>query len=137
MTHTHTTRRTDEGAALVMSLLLAMALSAIAVSLIFLSETETMSSLNYRLMSQARYAAESGVHKSINYLLNNYAKPGTLADPLANYDLTVSPVTYNGAPVVLSSVPGVASNYPLAAVVTAFDNASHGQLAVGSYNTNY
>ena len=40
-----------------------------------LSQTETYSSMNYRLMSQARYGAESGVHKATNYLLYTYVRP--------------------------------------------------------------
>jgi hypothetical protein len=137
MTQMPSARRTDDGAALVLALLLAMALSAIAVSLIFLSETETMASVNYRLMSQARYGAEAGIHKSINHLLNNYAKPGTAGDPIAAYDLTVSPVTFGGTPVVLSSVAGVVNNYPVGAAATAFTNAAQGTLAVGGYNVQY
>ena len=37
----------------------------------FVSKTETLSSHNYRLMSQARYGAESGIHQATNYLLSN------------------------------------------------------------------
>ena len=122
----------DEGIALVLALLLMMALSVVGASLMFLAQTETYSSLNYRLMSQARYGAESGVHKAANYLLNSYATPGTVADPLANYNFTVSPVTYNGAPVVLSGLTGVASNYPVAAVRTAFSTAVQGTLQAGN-----
>ena len=66
-------------------------LSALAVSLMFLSQTETSATQNYRTMSQARYAGEAGVHKAINYLLNSYTVPS--GDALANYNLTVSPVT--------------------------------------------
>ena len=52
------------------------ALSALAVSLMFLSQTETSSTRNYRTMSQARYAGEAGVHKAINYLTSSaYVAP--------------------------------------------------------------
>ena len=96
MLNTSTLRRTnhgEKGTALVVSMLLMMVLSVLSASMMFLAQTETASSASYRLMSQARYGAESGVHKTINYLTNTYALPGTVADPLANYDMTKSPVT--------------------------------------------
>src|SRR6516165_6093746 len=102
----------ERGTALVVSMLLMMVLSVLSASLMFLAQTETASSASYKLMSQARYGAESGVHSTINYLTNTYVLPGTPADPLANYDLTKSPVTYNNQAVVLSSNTAVPSNYP-------------------------
>ena len=69
----------EQGIALVLSLFLMAAMSVIAASLMLLSQTETYSSMNYRLMSQARYGAESGVHKATNYILYTYpaTAPGT------------------------------------------------------------
>jgi hypothetical protein len=138
----HTSRRAnhgERGTALVVSMLLMMVLSVLSASLMFLAQTETASSASYKLMSQARYGAESGVHMTINYLTNTYALPGTVADPLANYDLTKSPVTRvsNNQPVILSSNPAVASNYPIAAVQTAFNNAVQGTLAAGNQTVSY
>lgn len=127
----------DEGVALIMTMLLMLVLSAVAVSLIFLANTETFSSMNYRLMSQARYGAESGVHRSMNYLFNGYPTPGGPGDPLTNYDMTQSPVTYNGQPIVLSGDPNVASNYPVLAVKQNFAAAAAGNLSVGGYNVSY
>ena len=111
----------EKGIALVLSLFLITAMSVIGASLMFLSQTETYSSMNYRLMSQARYGAESGIQVAVNYLLNNYTEPSNAnaADPIAAYNLNVSPVTLvaNGQPVVLAdTVAG--SNYPVAAVKT-------------------
>ena len=84
-------RRDDTGIALVMSLFLMAALSALAVSMMFLSQTETASSRNYRTMSQARYAGEAGTHRAINYLLSP-AYVNT-AMTYASYGSTRSPVT--------------------------------------------
>jgi Tfp pilus assembly protein PilX len=142
MLDTSTLRRTnhgEKGTALVVSMLLMMVLSVLSASMMFLAQTETASSASYRLMSQARYGAESGVHKTINYLTNTYALPGTLADPLANYDMTKSPVTLiaNNQPVILSSNPAVPSNYPIAAVQTAFNGAVQGTLASGNQTVSY
>ena len=112
-------RSNDHGSALVMALLIVVALSVIGSALTVLALSETYGSMNYRLMSQARYAAESGVHKVANYLTNTYVVPGAAGDPLTGYDMTSSPVKVNGAPVVLSAMSGVTSNYPISAVVTA------------------
>src|SRR5947207_14156811 len=109
------TTHSERGIALVLALFLMSALSVLAASLMLLSQTETYASMNYRMMSQARYGAEAGVQKAGNFLFDTaqYTKPSTAgADLLANYDYTSSPVKYNGQPVVLSSIPGVASNYP-------------------------
>src|SRR5262245_21352329 len=105
----------ERGIAIVLALFLMSALSVIAASLMFLSQTETYASMNYKLMSQARYGAEAGVEKAANFLFDTaqYAKPGTVvADPLTNFDYSGSPVTYNAQPVVLSAMTGISSNYP-------------------------
>src|SRR5438105_2156157 len=102
--------KNERGVALVMTLILLAVLSAITVSLVFLSQSETWASMNYRLTSQARDAAEAGLNSAANYLLNNnttypYALPSTASgtDPIANYTLTGYPVKYNGNPVILSA----------------------------------
>jgi hypothetical protein len=129
--------RNERGIALVLSLLMMMAISVVAASLMFLSQTETYSSTNYRLMSQARYAAEAGVQQAVNYLVYTYATPGGAGDPLANYDMTVSPVAFNNKPVVLSANNGVTANYPIAAVQTAFAAAAAGSVTVGTTTMQY
>ena len=67
----------EKGIALVLSLFLMTAMSVLGASLMFLSQTETYSSMNYRLMSQARYGAEAGIHKAANYLIypSSYTPP--------------------------------------------------------------
>jgi len=132
--------RSDErGVALILSLFLVMVMSVLAASLMFLSQTETYATMNYRMMSQARYGAESGVHAAANYLLNGYTavQPVTAGDPLSNYNLTVSPVTWNNQPVVLSATPSIPSHYPVDAVVTAFNTAANGSLKNGTTAVQY
>jgi len=137
--------RDERGIALVLSLFLMMAMSVVGASLMFLSQTETYSSMNYRLMSQARYGAESGIQKTVNYLLNSYTAPTTTGtDLLSNYDTTQSPVlcvsgcpTLN-APVILSADSTLqASNYPVASVQTAFAAAVQGSLPSGTTTVTY
>ena len=122
----------DRGVAFIAVLMLTVALSAVGAGLLLLAQTDTYSSMNYRMMSQARYGAESGVMRAANYLTQVYVDPGqTAGDPLANYNMTVSPVTYNGNPVVLSADPNVAPNYPYAPAQTAFAAAVQGTLNAG------
>jgi Tfp pilus assembly protein PilX len=129
----------ERGIALILALFLMSALSVLGASLMFLSQTETFASMNYRMMSQARYAAEAGVQRTANFLVdvNQYAVPGTGVDPLANYDRTKSPVVCvagcaNADPnnpnnyVILSASSAYQSNYPVAAVRTAFAAAGTG-----------
>jgi hypothetical protein len=138
--HTHNER----GIALVLALFMVSALSMLGASLMFLSQTETYASLNYRMMSQARYAAEAGIQKASNFLLDpGQFLPPTAADLLnpALCDRTVSPVTCIKAgtqqPVILSASTTMASNYPNAAVQTAFNLAGKGTLAAGNNALTY
>jgi hypothetical protein len=127
----------EKGIAIVLSLFLMMAMSIVGASLMFLAQTETYSSMNYRLMSQARYGAESGVQRAANYLMFTYAAPGGAGDPLANYDMTKSPVEWNGEPVVLSANANKASHYPIPAVQAAFLAAATGTLPSGNTSVQY
>lgn len=130
-------RDNERGIALVLSLFLMMLMSVLAGSLMFVSRSEVYASMNYRRMSEARYGAESGVHKTVNYLLNSYTPPGGAGDPLGAYDMTKSPVEYNGSPVILSANSAVASNYPIAATQTAFNAAAQGTLTAGRDTLSY
>src|SRR5712692_7777939 len=131
-------RTKERGVALILALILVLVLSVMAVSLMFLSQTETWSSMSYRIMSQARGGAEAGVNKAANFLMSTgYTLPGGAGDPLTNYILTVSPVTYSGKPVVLSADSTVLSNYPLAAAQSSFNTAGQGGLTAGNSTVNY
>lgn len=154
-------KRDERGIALVITLFLMASLSALAVSMMFLSQTETASSRNYRTMSQARYAGEAGIHKAINYLNSTAYTVGATMN-YANYDLTKSPVrcvsgcarnspacdptsvttmASTNCVVLAAGFTGLTSNYPDATVTTAFGTtaatAATGTLAVnGSGVTN-
>jgi Tfp pilus assembly protein PilX len=144
-THPRRRRTNEHGIALVLALFMMLAMSVLGTSLMFVSKTETLSSHNYRLMSQARYGAESGIHQAANYLLSTGylgISPGTATDPgtydattnvanFNNYNIDTSPVTLksNNQPVVLSW-DSTQSEYPIQAVKTAFAAAAHGSLSV-------
>ena len=132
-------RSNQKGSALVFALILVLVLSVMGASLMFLSQSETWSSMNYRMMSQSRYGAESGLSVATDFIANSYTPPTAGgADPLSNYTTTASPVTYKGQPVTLSSVSGK-SNYPAGSVVTAFQTAltTPGSIKAGSTTVNY
>ncbi len=138
------TKTSEKGIALIISLLLVMVISIMGISLMFLSQTETWSSLNYRFASQARDAAESGVNSAANYLMFAYAQPGSGADPLSNYNMSASPVQYpstnsSGNDVILSASNRASANYPVGAVQTAFNTngIGKGSLTVGNINVSY
>ena len=132
-------RSKQKGYALVLALLLVLVLSVMGTFLMFLSQSETWSSMNYRMMSQARYGAESGLSAAADFIVSKYTAPTAGgADSLGNYNTNVSPVTYNGQPVVLSSISGK-SNYPVGSVVSAFRDAltNPGNLVAGNTTVNY
>ena len=131
-------RRNENGVALVITLFLMASLSALAVSLMFLSQTETSASRNYKTMSQARYAGEAGVHKAMNYLMSDTFK-NTLPATYASLATNTYPVQFNGADVTLSAT-AASSNYPSTAVKDAFAglfSGSNGQLAAGTATLGY
>jgi len=75
----------EKGVALILTMILLLVLSVMAVSLMFVARTETWSTMNYRMMSQARYSAESGINVAANYLMYSYVAPGAANDPLAGH----------------------------------------------------
>jgi Tfp pilus assembly protein PilX len=132
-------RSNQKGAALIITLILVLVLSVMTASMMFVAQSETWSSLNYRMMTQGRYGAEAGLHAAANYIINpSTGYPGIGAsDPITAYAVTGSPVTYGGNPVVLSSLSGVSANYPVASVQTGFATASTGSLAAGTTTVTY
>src|SRR5947207_13077932 len=64
-------RSNQKGVALLMTLILVLVISVMAASMMFLAQSETLSSVNYRLMTQARYGAEAGFHAAADYLTNS------------------------------------------------------------------
>jgi Tfp pilus assembly protein PilX len=143
----------ERGIALVITMFLMASLSALAVSLMFLSNTETAATRNYRTMSQARYGGEAAVHAAMNYLMSSAYSTTVPASPFSGYGTDKSPVTcttgcghnttgscdastvataVSTGCVVLSGISGIGSNYPDSAVASAFSTAAQGTLATNS-----
>src|SRR5207244_3582349 len=68
-------RRNEKGTAMLFALILVLVLSVMGASMMFLSQSETWGSMNYRMMTQTRYGAEAGIHAAANFLLFNYVPP--------------------------------------------------------------
>jgi PilX N-terminal len=132
-------RSNQTGAALLITLILVLVLSVMTASMMFLAQSESWSSANYRLMTQGRYGAEAGLHAAANYIINpSTGYPGIgPSDPLSAYGVNVSPVTYSGNPVILSSLSGVSANYPISTVKSNFATAATGSLTAGSNTVKY
>src|SRR5258708_17555234 len=144
-------RSNEKGTAMLFAIILVLVLSVMAASMMFLSQSETWASMNYRLMTQARYGAEAGIHATANFLLNNYVPPAPTAGvppPLpAGYNI-LSPVPAacggspcitdaGGNPIVMSSLNGTPANYPDGAQQGAFLAATNNTLAAGGTAINY
>jgi Tfp pilus assembly protein PilX len=130
--------KNQNGVALIMTLILLLILSVMAVSFLFMARAETWSGMNYRLMTQARYGAEAGINKAANFLQStSYTAP--TAAQAATLGITHSPVTYgiSGDPAALSANSSLgASNYPIDSDKTNFAALS-GSLTSGNTTVNY
>jgi Tfp pilus assembly protein PilX len=118
----------ERGIALILALLTLLCLSTLGAGIILLTQTETWTTTNYKMTTQARYASESGLQQTLNWLTYNYSPSPT------GLDLAKSPVEYpvgSGSPVVLSAMSGVTANYPTASVQTAFNAALQDQPVSG------
>src|SRR5690242_15022030 len=117
-------RNTQRGSALIFALILLLVLSAMAGSLMFLSKSETFSSMNYRMMTQARDWAEAGRKAAADYHKNTLGAPAAVpagSQNFAGFYPTVYPVTdAAGNPIFLSTLNGQAANYPNGAMQTGF-----------------
>jgi Tfp pilus assembly protein PilX len=131
----------QRGSALIFALILLLVLSAMAGSLMFLSRSETWSSVNYRMMTQARYGAEAGVNATANFLINTYVPPTTPpGTPFPGYNTAVYPVTdAGGNPIFLSTLNTQQANYPGGQMQAAFVNAMNANqpLLAGANQVNY
>ena len=122
-------RNNEKGSALIFALILLLVLSAMAGSLMFLSTSETYSSMNYRMMTEARYGAEAGVHAAANFIMNTYVPPvgNPTTQAFPGFNTNVYPVTdLNNNPIYLSTLNSQAANYPNAQQQAAFANAMNG-----------
>ncbi len=129
----------ERGVSLFIALLTLLIISLLTTGIIFVTQTETFTTANYTELAQARYAAEAGVQSTMNWLSNSYTAPSSFA----SYNTSAVPVTCasgcanNGAPVVLSGMSGVSSNYPDSTVSSAYNTALSNQTLAGLANASF
>jgi PilX N-terminal len=130
--------KNEKGVALILTMILLVVLSVMAVSLLFMGQSETWSSMNYRMMTQTRYGAEAGIHKAANFLQSTSYTSPTSAQIAANFTTTTSPITYGGAPAALSANSTIgASNFPISSDNTNFAANAGGSLTAGNTTVTY
>src|SRR5215510_1922686 len=127
-------KKNEKGVALILTLILLAVLSVMAISLLFIGQSETWGSMNYRLMTQARYGAEAGINSAANWIQNSYTAPTTAQ--IASMTVSASPVQYNGQDVALSTI-SANQNYPDSTVQNGFATAAGGSIAAGNTTINY
>ena len=133
-------KRNEKGSALILTMILLLVMSVMAASMMFLAQSETWATMNYRMMSQTRYAAETGIQAAANYLMFTYVPPSTATDPLTSYSYqTVSPVTLASGttPVLLTSIAGETPVYSDSTVQSNFANQAKGTLTAGNATLNF
>ncbi len=132
MSRTLKCAKSQRGVGLVMALLTMLVLSVLAAGLLMVTNTEIGTTANYRLVTQARYAAEAGAQSTANWLMSNNPGPtNTTGLDTATYPVQL---TANNSAVVLSAISGVSSNYPDSTVQSAFNSALGNQSMPGLTN---
>jgi len=99
----------DSGVALILVLLAILVLTTLAAGMVYFARSETLASYNYRIGTQAEYAALAGVQKALNFLKSSSYAPLDPASVTTYYNVSpyaVTPVTLyfnNASPVACTS----------------------------------
>ncbi len=109
----------ETGFSMLVTLMVMAVLSLLAGTMVVISQQETIMSFNYRTLTQASFLAEAGARAAGAWFQNTYE-----IDP-EGLDLSGQPVTFNGAPVMLSGADASAGNYPDSSVANSFYTEFH------------
>ncbi len=129
-------RAPEAGVALILVMLAILVLTTLAAAMVFSARAETLASYNFRIGTQAEYAARAGIQKALNFFNNNtlYASLSPVSGPPAptlafntsgyvppnTYDVVVTMVTSAGvesvpsprATITLSNTGGITVRSP-------------------------
>jgi Tfp pilus assembly protein PilX len=125
--------RNERGIAMIVAMLSLLILSTLGASIIFMTQNEIWTAGNYKLLTQSRYAAETGLQNTADWIINTYPVPTTFT----SFDMTTSPThSAGGSNIVLSAMNGDTwtgwdANYPTSSVQTAFNAAFNAQPVTG------
>ncbi|MBZ5568307.1 MAG: hypothetical protein LAN64_10720 [Acidobacteriia bacterium] len=111
--------------ALILALLILLTLSALTASLISTTQTEIWTTTNYRVMTQARYAAEAGAQRAALWLANPNDDSTMYTAPTSYSGFTgTNPVQdTSGHAIILTADGATTAYYPDTTIKTNFANA--------------
>ena len=139
-------RKAERGSALIIALILMAVLSALAASLVFVTQIEVSSASTYRQTVQARYVAQSGAQAAVDWVKNNLSAPDTIKLDLTKYPATLKNGTCNSSDssgcVVLSAGLGNGTYSAVDATAAAsysnfFNSSSNGNQITDVPGGNY
>jgi len=128
-------RNNEQGIGLLVALMTLMLLSTMVAGLLMVTNTQLWTTLNHRLATQARYAAEYGAQRAAVWIANTDLK----MNDTTGLNTGVYPVqlTADNQAVVLSAMSAVTANYPDSSVRTGFNTALSNQPVPGLTNFKY
>jgi hypothetical protein len=110
-------------------------LTSLAAAVIFVTQTQTWTTHNYRLGAQGRFLADTAAQRAVNWFTNDYTGVANISPP---YTVGATGVLWNGAPVVLAGIDGQSPNFPSSSVASSFTTALHGQsLSAAGFRGTY
>jgi Tfp pilus assembly protein PilX len=115
-------RSGERGVALIVALIVMLVLCSLAAAILFVTETQTWTTHNYRMEAQARFLADAAAARAVNWFVNSYQTPGTISPA---YTVATAGMLWNNAPVTLAAIDGQSSNFPSSADETSFYAAVH------------
>jgi hypothetical protein len=121
----------EQGAALISTLLFLMAMGVLSTALVFTVQNEMKSSAAYKYNQQAFFVANGGVQRAVDWYAHSYTP-----NIAASYDTNTVPVKYSGDSVMLAGREGYSSVYPSGEIVSEFTSEFRDQpLSAGSGNS--
>ena len=105
MKYTIEMRERESGIALVSALLSLLVLTTLSAGMVFVMQTGTWSSMNYKTATQARFEAEAGLQRTVQWFNTSYT-PAAVTYGTSTDTSTYGNPTWNGQPVVLTAMSG-------------------------------
>jgi hypothetical protein len=114
----------ERGVALVVALVVLLILTSLAAAVLFVTQTQTWTTHNYRLGAEGRFLADTAAQRAVNWFTNTYTGVANISPP---YTPAATGVLWNGAPVVLVGIDGQSTNFPSSSVASSFAAALQDQ----------
>src|SRR5438876_767879 len=118
-------RESERGIALISALLSLLVLTTLSAGIIFVTQAGTWTAMNYKSATQARFEAEAGLQRTLQWFNTSYAGAGVTYG--TSTDGNANP-TWNNQAVVLTAMSGATSNYPTTSVSQSYSDTLHPNL---------